>query len=181
MGLLVSHLYLLLIALGMCVLYVVFLRAIPLFFNEHRTIRDHISLWSIAQILLLYTIVVALVFSIRDIELGNRLLHSIGGGFAMFMVCYLSIRDSRLAIGPIRFFFFSLLVVTSLGVVNELAEFLIEQFVEFEFARGAYDTWLDLLSNTVGLLLAASLFVPLFWRGQKKKIETPPGVPGGVS
>ena len=160
MGILVANIYLLVIALGLCVLYTSLLWFFPYFFGKPSAVKQAFSLRSIAYLLALYTFVIWIVFSMEDIELGNRILHSVAGGFAAFMTCFLAVRDTRLPLSRLRFFIFSALLVTSLGVVNELAELILSFFVEFDFPRHIDDTWFDLASNTVGLLVAALVFTP---------------------
>ena len=93
-----------------------------------------------------------------DIGIGNRILHAFGGGFLAYLVCFLVVCDSGLRISRFRFFIFTFLVVTALGVANEMLEFLLQSTTGLIFSPTPTDTWLDLASNLVGTLLAA---VPL--------------------
>ena len=102
----------------------------------------------------------AISFSIADPEWSNRLLHALGGGFVAFFVCFLVARDSQIDITRFQFFVFSFLLVTAFGVGNEILEFAIQHYLDLTFARDVADTWLDLVSNTVGVLVAAAIMVP---------------------
>lgn len=90
-----------------------------------------------------------------DIGIGNRILHAIGGGFLAYIVCVVAVRDSGLRIRGMRFFIFSFLIVTALGVANEMLEFLLQSYTPLVFSPTVTDTWLDLASNLVGTLLGA--------------------------
>ncbi len=105
-----------------------------------------------------------------DRELGNRILHAFGGGFMAFLVCFLVTKDSKLDITRFQFFVFSALVVTGLGVTNEILEYFLQNYGGMVFLRTTNDTWLDLMSNVVGILAAGIVFVP-FVGGKKQKLE----------
>ena len=92
--------------------------------------------------------------------------HGLGGGFLAFGVCFLAAKFSEVKLGRARFALFSFLLVTALGVLNEVIEFILQNYFDFFFTAKVNDTWLDLISNWVGILVAGLIFVPL-WRGQK--------------
>lgn len=50
------------------------------------------------------------------------------------------------------------LIGTALGVANELFEFLLQSTTHLVFSPTVTDTWLDLLSNTIGIGVAVSIF-----------------------
>jgi hypothetical protein len=94
-------------------------------------------------------------------ELSNRVLHGLGGGVIVFLVCFLAMKDSNISINKFQFFVMGALIVTALGVANEIAEFFAQLLnIGFIFSATPFDTWLDLVSNTVGILIAAVCFVP---------------------
>jgi hypothetical protein len=102
---------------------------------------------------------------IPDPEISNRVLHGLGGGVIAFLVCFLAMKDSNISINKFQFFVMSSLIVTALGVGNEIAEFCAQSLgIGFIFSATPFDTWLDLVSNTVGLLIAAVCFVPFVSR-----------------
>jgi hypothetical protein len=103
-------------------------------------------------------------FLIPDVQFSNRFLHAFGGGFLGFLVCFLAVKDNNLKIDRFRFFVFSFLIVIALGVANELMEFILQTYTHFIFSPTSTDTWLDLASNLVGIILAAAIFVPFVSR-----------------
>jgi len=152
--------YLVLVTLGLCVAYVGLLFLFPMFFEQTRASVTKKSFHSIAIIVLGSLAGYAVALSIPNLEIGNRVLHGFGGGFMGFLVCYLAAKDSGLQVNRVQFFLLSALVVTALGVGNELLELFLHYVVGFVFAKSPNDTGLDLLSNTVGILIAAACLVP---------------------
>lgn len=162
-------LYLLTITFGFCISYLVLVFLLPYFFDNTRRIRiSYRSIISIVVICLVSYLTMALALSIHDKEIGNRLLHVFGGGFTAFLVCFLAVRDSGLRIRKFQFFLISFLIVTFLGVVNEVIEFFLQYYFNFISASRAIDTWLDLTSNIVGALIASICMVPFI----PKKVQT---------
>jgi hypothetical protein len=97
---------------------------------------------------------------IADPWLSNRIQHAIGGGFFTTLVCFLAVRDTRSSIGRFQFFIMTALVVTSLGVLNELAEFFLHMQGRMIMSPDILDTWFDLASNTVGIVAALAILTP---------------------
>jgi hypothetical protein len=93
-------------------------------------------------------------------EFSNRVLHAYGGGFMAFLVCFLVVRDSKLSLTKFQFFIFSFLIVAALGVANEILEFFLQNYAGMIFSSHINDTWYDLMSNTIGSLIATVCFVP---------------------
>ena len=91
-------------------------------------------------------------------DLSNRLLHALTGGFVSFFICFLVVKNANFRITRFQFFIFSFLVVTALGVANEILEFALQNYAEISITQTVNDTWLDLISNTLGSFLAASIF-----------------------
>lgn len=156
--------YLLLITIGLCLVYVLFYFLFPLFFKNTAVSLNRRSLHSIIYIIICSFLVYAASIRIADQELSNRILHVFGGGFLSFLICFFAVKDSKLSIGRFQFFLFSFLVVISLGVVNEILEFFLQNYMHFTFAPNINDTWLDLMSNAVGALLAAACLTPFIKR-----------------
>ncbi len=52
-------------------------------------------------------------------------------------------------------------MVMTLGVGNEIIEFLLHNYTGLQFSTAINDTWLDLVSNTVGAVLAGILLSKL--------------------
>jgi hypothetical protein len=150
----VGNMYLLMITVCLCLTYVGLLFVLPAFFNVGKGSFSNFRLTSILYIVLVSTVGYLVSFSINDSELSNRFLHGFGGGYMAFFTCFLATRDSRVSVGRLRFIFLSVLLVTSLGVANELLEFFLQSNTHFVAATSIEDTWRDLMSNSVGLLFA---------------------------
>ncbi len=156
--------------LGFCFVYGFLYLLFPLFFNNSLASLTKRSLFSIICIILIWVAVWHISGQILDLGWSNRFLHVFGGGFLSLLVCFLVVFDSKLAIGKFRFFVFSFLIVLSLGVANEILEYFLEEFTSLSFATTANDTWMDLISNTIGALIAAACLVP-FVRSAKQNQE----------
>ena len=159
--------YLLVIILGMCLVSFVLFFLFPLFFKQTLPPLKYLSVRSLGLILLLSLIIMTLSVNIADRELNNRIIHTFGGGFLTFFICFLAVKDTRISITKFQFFVLSFLIVTALGVMNEIAEFVLQNYAQFAFARNVNDTWFDLTSNAAGALIASVCFVP-FVRTIKK-------------
>ncbi len=120
-----------------------------------------------AMIVAIVVAMLIVVILVPDPALSNRIQHAFAGGFAAFLVCYLAVRDLNISINKFQFFVFSSLIVTALGVGNELAEFIFQEYIPifpFQFAETPIDTWLDLVSNSVGVIVGALCFTPFINR-----------------
>lgn len=95
----------------------------------------------------------SIVFLIKDPELANRFQHAIAGGFLAMLISYLAFKDSQVEINKLQIILLSALVVTFLGVLNEILEFIIQINTNLVFADNLNDTWLDLTSNFFGIML----------------------------
>lgn len=155
--------YTLSIAPMMCALYLALLRFYPYFFSQPRASVSARRVWTVfAIILCAETVFFTIGFLLgSEVGFGNRFQHAIAGGFVAFSVCYLGARDSGVRLTRFQFFIISGLIVTALGVGNELAEFFFQETLGTISAHTTIDTWQDLLSNTIGILLAACVFIPL--------------------
>ena len=120
----------------------------------------YLSVGVISLCIVISYIVAALI---TDVEIGNRFQHAFGGGFAGFLSCFLSCKDTHLDVGRYRFLAIALLIVTAMGVGNEILEFFVQSSTHLIFSNNTLDTWRDLTSNSVGALAAAALLTP-FWR-----------------
>ncbi len=103
----------------------------------------------------LIIVVFVVALSVPDAELGNRFQHAVGGGVLGVVLCFLVFRDHRIKATRFQFFIWTTLIVTALGVGNELLEFFMQANTTMIFAANTFDTWRDLASNTVGIALAA--------------------------
>lgn len=141
-----------------CIVYAVLLNIYSLFFRNAFSGIRNISGKSILAIFTTSILVGIAVMMIPDYEWGNRIQHAIGGGFIAYLVCFLVARDLKLKLGWLQFVSFSFLVVCALGVANEILEFYLQNFAGMLMARSINDTWLDLISNTIGALAGALIF-----------------------
>lgn len=108
---------------------------------------------------------------IPDLETSNRILHAFGGGFMAVLVCFLAMTDAQLRTSGVRFALYALLIASTLGVANELLEFVLQQHMGYLFAVHVNDTWLDLVSNTIGISIGIACFAP-FIRKPKDSLST---------
>ncbi len=154
--------YVFIVALGLCVMYFVLSYCLAHFFEwDSPKLKLRTSLHAIASILFVALLVFTAMNIVDDRQIANRIEHAFGGGFLAFLVCYLVARDLGRPITRFQFFALSFLVVTALGVANEILEFYAQEYFGVILAKNLNDTWLDLISNTVGAFIGASLFVPL--------------------
>ena len=152
--------YLLSITAGLVAAYLILFAFFPYFFTGTVVRLPKRSFVSVALIVVLSICGYAVVLHTRDLELGNRILHAFGGGFIAFMICFLAVKDAKVQLTRFQFCVMAALIVTGLGVANEILEFFLQHWTAFVFMRSNDDTWLDLLSNTVGIIIGAAAFVP---------------------
>jgi drug/metabolite transporter superfamily protein YnfA len=152
--------HLLTITLGLCLCYFALFFALPLFFEKEIVKISKKSVISISAIILFSLFVYYLNSVILDSEIANRVLHAFGGGFLAFMVCFLVVKDGRFPITKFQFIIFTVLFVTALGVANEIIEFFLQNYAGMVMANSINDTWLDLVSNLFGVIIAGIVFTP---------------------
>lgn len=152
--------YLFLISLGMGLAYLFLYQIYSVFFTGKLTKYSLESWKSIVIILVLSLVVNKLALLIVDREFGNRVMHAFGGGFLAFLNCFLIVKNLKLKMKIFQFVLFSFLIVMSLGIANELVEFVLQSNTPLIFANSINDTWLDLTSNLVGAILAIGIFTP---------------------
>ena len=154
--------YLLAVTVGICLAYFPLYYFFTYFFKNSNPPppSPQRTFTSLLLVVLISFTVYVLSFSIQSIEFGNRIIHSMGGGFLGTILCFMVVRDSRLKIDKIRFLILTFLVVTTLGVFNEIIEFFLQNNFSFTAAPNVNDTWLDLISNTVGIILASICLLP---------------------
>jgi len=160
----VDSVYMIFIALVMCVTYFILLDLFPRFFARKITLPRKSPFFSLICIILFSALAFGASLLIQDIELANRVLHAFGGGFLGFLACFLAARDSRVDINKFQLFVFSVLIVLALGTANELLELILQNCFGFVSAPSTDDTWLDLASNTIGIMLASLCLVPFHKR-----------------
>ena len=130
------------------------------FFENRRPVFAQQTIVSLTVIVAITSAAFFASIFLPDKELGNRILHAFGGGFAQFLACFFAARDMNIRASRLKIFIFSFMAVTTLGVFNELMEFFLQSTVGLQSAETITDTWLDLVSNTVGILLSALVTMP---------------------
>lgn len=145
--------FLIMIALGMCAAYVFLFYTLPLFFNQPQGRLSAQSAYNLIGLLIVSAVAYAISYAITDLELANRFLHAIGGGFIAAFMFYLVAHDTKISLTRFQYFGASMLIVIALGVLNEHVEFLLHTITPYTFTPHITDTWLDLASNTSGALL----------------------------
>jgi len=153
--------YLTFINLALCVCYFLFIFLFSKFFEqkEKTKIYSKRTLFSLLLITVLSWVIYFISYSFSNLEMGNRFLHALGGGFMSVVVCYLAVRNNKFSLTRFQFFVFSFMLVSTMGVANELLEFFLQSYFHLPAASTITDTWLDLLSNTVGILIASLVCV----------------------
>ena len=81
---------------------------------------------------------------------GNAVLHGLGGGAAAALLLTYLVRtfapDWPVRLQAVALF----LLVSTLGVLNELGEYLVELAQLAVYSEDTHDTWRDLVANTTG-------------------------------
>ncbi len=158
----ILDLYVFIVASGLSIMYFVLSYCLAQFFEwEWPKFSLRTSLRSVALIFFVALLVFIAMSLVENRQIANRIEHAFGGGFLAFLVCYLVARDVGRPITRFQFFVLSFLVVTALGVANEILEFFAQNYWGFYVAKTVNDTWLDLISNTVGAFIGAAIFVPI--------------------
>ncbi len=136
-----------------------FLTYIWQYFFKAKNAKLHHPKTSSALIIILFGALSFLIVKIiPDTELANRFQHAIAGAFLGMMFSYLSFKDSKVSLDKLSLFILSAFLVSFLGVLNEIFEFLMQISTNLTFADSDYDTWLDLSSNLFGIILG-SVFI----------------------
>ncbi len=152
--------YLLCVTFGLLAVYVALLRYPHVLF--HASMKSSSPVFSsLMCIVVLSGVGYGIVEYIPDYELGNRFLHAYGGGFMVTLVALLAVRDGGFPFTRLNTVFFTLVLVTLLGTVNELAEYALTHLIAMEFLTSFEDTWRDLASNTTGAVIGL-LTIPYF-------------------
>jgi hypothetical protein len=171
----IEVLYLSSVLVGICILYIVFFFLFQKLFGKNEKI-SRLKKRSFASIaLLVITSVVVYVVSyyvIPDRELGNRFLHAFGGGFTLFLMCLLAMRDADVMISRKIFFITCFIVVTVFGTCNEIIEIILQYYTDFLFSPTLFDVALDITSNTLGFFIASLCLVRFtLYQPSQKHIE----------
>ncbi|MBI5138281.1 MAG: hypothetical protein HZA95_00600 [Candidatus Vogelbacteria bacterium] len=159
------------IASLMCAMYFVVYFVAPKFFEKTSApLAWKHTLRSLVVILVTAFIAMYLVFATPSEWWGNRIQHALGGGFVATMVCYLAVKDSKIKLSYLQFIFATLMLVSLLGVGNEVVEYLAQHFLDIISAATVDDTWLDLVSNLVGIAVGLICFTPFIRNNSEARI-----------
>ena len=164
--------FLILITLGLNFTYFGLYVILPALLNVSRETPSKNAFYSILSITLISFTGYLVAFNIRDIELGNRVLHGFGGGFVALLTCFFAVKDMKLKITKFQFAFISFMIVMCLGIGNEIFEFILQNTTRLVFAESINDTWLDLVSNLIGSIIALSVVTPFIHQKRKRSRET---------
>ncbi len=148
-----------------CFTYIVFFYLFGLFFETEVSLSKR-SIISLIIIAILSFITYEIAFMIPSLEIGNRFLHGVGGGFMSSLLSFLVFKDTKIQVSKFQFFFFTFLIVSTLGVFNEILEFFLQNYAHKIFAINSKDTWLDLISNTVGAIISGLILMNFIKRGK---------------
>lgn len=134
----------------------------PMILGQRLYKPTKLSAFAIVLILILISATIIITMGRHNEFWPNRFEHAFGGGVIMMLAAYLAQKDSRTRMTRFQFFALSALLVTALGVANEILELYVYFAFGYNFANSVLDTGFDLLSNTVGILLASLVLVPLY-------------------
>lgn len=158
----IEVIYLSCILTGMCVAY------ISLFFLFQKVYKNNKSVIkpngnSLVSLLIIAVLNIAIYFIsyhiIQNEFIANRFLHSIGGGLMVFLICLLAVKDSKTEISNKNLLLTGFVIVTVLGISNELIEYFLQNHIDFVFAPNSTDTELDLASNIIGYFISSIYLV----------------------
>ena len=121
---------------------------------------------------LLMTVLVVLVAEGLAIviggRLGNFLLHAIGGGVASACIFTFFVRLFKPTLSWRTELVLLFMFVSTLGVLNELAEYAAELLLPIQLSFDTHDTWRDFVANSSGAFLAW-LFIRLSHRQHSRR------------
>lgn len=92
-------------------------------------------------------------YSINYNATGNFLLHASGGASATFLFVYV-FKTLRIKFNWRLTLLLLFVFVSTLGVMNELAEYFFEILGYGTFSDDTHDTWRDFVANTTGMIVA---------------------------
>ncbi len=162
-------LYLVFITIALCFGYFLLPLVFSLFAGRGKRVSFKRRLCSLVTLVVASAIGYTLAFQIADEELSNRVTHALGGFFSVTLG-YLVVRDFGFVFSKIAFLVLVGLIATALGVGNEILEYFLQNHLAYISADNINDTWLDLISNTVGIAVAALILTPFVSGGKVSKV-----------
>lgn len=136
--------------------YLFFSIFLQLFFQKK--IEVTIRFIHIISIFLLLFLMLLWVQSIPSPEWWNRFQHAFWGGFLIVFILFLSQKVSKVTLTKFQFISLGILFATLFWVWNEVLEYFLQEYFDMIFTYHLYDTWLDLISNTVWAIIWVSVF-----------------------
>lgn len=162
-----GHIYLFFISLSLGASYFFLSLVFSKLFSQPLPDRSLNKLYPFSIIMFL-SLAISAVTHEMPTGIDNRLLHALGGGFLVILVCFLALKNLQSGISRFQFIVISALTATAFGVANELLEFFLQYYFDLVANAGLNDTWLDLLSNTIGIIVALFILTP-FYRQDRSK------------
>lgn len=101
-------------------------------------------------------------------RLGNFLLHAIGGGVASTFIFAFFVRVFKPRLSWRSELVLLFMFVSTLGVLNELAEYAAEMLWSVQLAFDTHDTWRDFVANSGGAMVAWLLVKLIQYKGERK-------------
>lgn len=105
------------------------------------------------------------LFGYPDLKLEvffNFLQHSIGGGAAVGLICFYLYQNFKAQLPWLKDWRIRLIfligIVSIFGVTNEIIELVLDLLKFSQYSRDRFDTWIDLVANTTGALMAFYIF-----------------------
>ncbi len=103
-------------------------------------------------------IIGAIIFSLNQNKFGNFLLHASGGVSSVFLYVYL-IKTLKINFNWRLATLLAFAFVSTLGVMNELAEYFLELIGIGIYSHDTHDTWRDFVANTTGVALTWLIYL----------------------
>lgn len=99
--------------------------------------------------------VIAIIFSFfMEGKTGNLILHGLGGGVVSCLLFFYLIRTFNIQLNWRLELAALFMFVSSLGVINELLEYVGQLTTPWIFNADLHDTWRDLTANSTGAVVA---------------------------
>lgn len=139
--------------------YILLSAFLQVFFQKSIQVRPK---WShIVIILCVLILMLVWVSIIPDPEWWNRFQHAFWWGFLIVLIFYLSTKNSGVILTKFQFLSLWMLLATMFWVVNEIIEYFMQAHLNMVFSTQLYDTWLDLIANTIWASFGVSIFASL--------------------
>jgi hypothetical protein len=165
-----GSIYLTIMGLFLAVWPVWVVKSVHNYFGIQKTWKELvISRWSIFLLIALFLPMIwqFVPHALKDLRWVNFIQHGVGGGVAVALGCLYMIENfkDKLDFFNNRIFqmIFIFACVSSLGVLNEILEFTFDALRIGIYSNDRYDTWFDLVANSIGALLTFAFYQFLSW------------------